>query len=98
MAEHTPGPWSSYSDDPPEVHNPTIHVEAPDWGDVATLGGGPLEIRQANAYLIAAAPELLAALRGMLDAWVKLGNDSPSMPGFEKTIAEVARAAIAKAT
>lgn len=44
-----------------------------------------------------AAPDLLAALEGMLDAWVKLGNDSPSMPGFEKTVAEVARAAIAKA-
>lgn len=64
QAKHTPGPWKGYRD-PHDVeagaHNPDIYVSADNWGDIATIGGGPLETREANARLIAAAPDLLAA-------------------------------------
>lgn len=69
---HTPGPWAVDSDDPSDV--------------VETVRGGMLlarayqigedktdweRARRANARLIAAAPELLEALKAVRSAWLK---------------------------
>ena len=92
-AKHTPGPWRS-------VGSSTIYIEARlryGWvQEVCSVGPteadkGYGEQQQANARLIAAAPELLGALIELADcgaeAW---GEDRPCV--------RIARAAIAKAT
>ena len=92
---HTPGPWA--------VDNQYIH--GPDgirFLAVAGDGAG-----QANARLIASAPELLAALEATeakltqaARAFYGAGNAKALREAFEgwRTTAEAARAAIAKAT
>ena len=71
---HTPGPWKYTTS--PEGWSYTIHIhQAPDatptqgWSDVGyiiqTCRGEDQAIQEANARLIAAAPELLAALQGL---------------------------------
>ena len=101
-AKHTPGPWLT---DRNNVHTGQIatvyHCIGDDWIEIWTdkwaetgLGEGEQE---ANARLIAAAPELLDALRGMLaldDEHHQRGH------GDDDVCSEVqaARAAIAKAT
>ena len=86
MSAHTPGPWT---------------VVAIDWGET---GNARLELKEiqrtgmADARLIAAAPDLLAALQALvaeLDGPGKpYSSDSYAPPQFIET----ARAAIAKAT
>ncbi len=57
--KHTPGPWSARK----AAHGP-IDILAADGRDIVTLyGGGVDEAPADNARLIAAAPELLEALR-----------------------------------
>lgn len=90
MNAHTPGPWFiSYTHD----GNTEIAIDdAPgingqrDYDLVTVTHGDPDELR-ANARLIAAAPELLAALEHVLDR--------ATMPGF---LRDKVKAAIAKAT
>ena len=84
--KHTPGPWS-YNRDEGGCHGHVISTsdyivaELPDFGD------GAAPHTEANARLIAAAPELLDALK------VAIATSDPSQ---HKWVAE-ARAAIAKA-
>lgn len=90
---HTPGPWNA--------------APAPRLGFVAwtdALGDLPNtgEEGDANARLIAAAPDLLAALRALVgdfDDWgdVQQGEDGPDGEIVYPTI-DAARAAIAQAT
>lgn len=86
--QHTPGPWTVDS------QRPDLSRELCVWaGDVivaeATQDHNTPEQAQANACLIAAAPDLLATLRHIeAEAGISLDYD---------TIAEVAQAAIAKA-
>ena len=61
MSKHTPGPWKQYgqevfSDD----KNETFICNTPEWLDDPSY-----DEQIANARLIAAAPELLAALKAM---------------------------------
>ena len=95
--KHTPGPWEIDTDTrPAEIC--TIHGVTPQgedgqgWvyvrGALGRWDDTPKE-RMANARLIAAAPDLLAALDALL---LDIGGAS-SLPG-----AVMARAAIAKAT
>ena len=96
-AKHTPGPWFTHRDG-----FSSVYVEA-------RVGGGMLQEvaccgptnegsdqQEANARLIAAAPELLDALRGLL------ALEEENLRGYDDidVCAEVqfARAAIAKAT
>lgn len=62
MAEHTPGPWSL-------TQGPSITVKGADECDVAFIvrwqRNGGVDI--ANGHLIEAAPDLLAALKALLD-------------------------------
>ena len=68
-SKHTPGPWTAikatYSDD--RGTNDFWHVAYTDRGKTWSMKTAGDEGR-ANAYLIAAAPALLAACKAMLDA------------------------------
>lgn len=87
-AAHTPGPWSCYLND--EQGFDVYQDDGSGNGDgVPCLPGDPQS--SANAHLIAAAPELLSALEGLLpEGWGDGTMDH--MPGVL-----AARAAIAKA-
>lgn len=93
-AQHTPGPWtvtrtreiSAPTPQDSPVILPTITI-CEVWS-----GGAGIEGADANARLIAAAPDLLAFAKSLIDAWESDGMPPP----YE--IAKAARAAIAKAT
>ena len=95
--KHTPGPWRvvNYQDknDVPRVVS--------DKGGIAVLcinrylgEAGPSKQEQINAALIAAAPELLEALKAMVAIWE--GPRELAALRFAKSVID-ARAAIAKA-
>lgn len=93
MNTHTPGPWSySKSTDgwsyTINIHQAENAEYTPDWSDVAfcTCKGERQGIQEANARLIAAAPDLLAALELIMES-------------YDLNLDEInaARAAIAKA-
>lgn len=95
QAKHTPGPWGI------ETEHALITIGASGAGKIAcvfqtVLAGDP----KANARLIAAAPELLAALKETLetlgDIADKLAHGSPMRNDLEAQYAAI-RAAIAKA-
>ena len=90
MSAHTPGPWIVEARSNKRGQQLPPRVTADGRGEiVATLGC--FSTRGANAHLIAAAPDLLDALRGMLGM-------GPSNGGVFTQKAEViARAAIEKA-
>ena len=85
-AKHTPGPWKiDYG------YNRSINFIGPCVPD-QYAGSSWLRVTEANARLIAAAPELLDALKGMLEVFgdeFGMGNSS---------VCDDARAAITKAT
>lgn len=88
---HTPGPWTA--DDEISSLSSTVSVYAN--GPIVYVkdnGAGPIN-QMANARLIAAAPELLEALREMLES-----DNVPSGCIDHGAIERKARAAIAKAT
>jgi len=98
--KHTPGPWETK---PEECDKPYIRIRGTRLGSrykVANaitpvydgVGAREAEETRANARLIAAAPELLEALRGLM----KLDEDLCSEGAIEAL--DKARAAIAKAT
>lgn len=106
MSGHTPGPWTV------ERHSGAYHVHYGEEGNGAECCAvhyasgvhADRERAEADAALIASAPELLAALRAMLAAVEsEHGADflpfSASFPGFEEANAAVlaARSAIARA-
>lgn len=85
--KHTPGPWRTH-DVQPEIWTRQV------WTDeshgsvmIATTGGVD---KEANARLIAAAPELLAALKALVE-WAAFTG------GWEAPCWDDARAAIKKA-
>jgi len=98
---HTPGPWvvggaSGNEGEAREIvaASRTIAWSASTWdedeGDVVT------EEDDANAHLIAAAPDLLAALRDCRD-WLVAICDSNNLEATERIYIEAATAAIEKA-
>lgn len=102
--KHTPGPWKyssweQFGDTRFYVSQKEGAPYTPNYSDVAsliseTVSGERVAIQEANARLIAAAPELLAALH---DCLAFLENDCPlDLPCAPEIRA--ARAAIAKAT
>lgn len=62
MSEHTPGPWTLC--DRHIIVTPETHHYCTMVADCAVGGAGGKE-QAANARLVAAAPEMLAALRGL---------------------------------
>jgi hypothetical protein len=93
--KHTPGPWGPLTLLPDNLE---IGIDYPDGDDrdhyLATVTCGDPDELQANAQLIAAAPELLAAL-----AWIdRLVSRDEGCDGDDlEAISVKARAAIAKA-
>ena len=97
MSKHTPGPWVV-------VGNLTKYVEARLVGgliqEVAACGPtaadeGYGQQQEANASLIAAAPDLLAALQDVDALWVHHSiahGDGKISPLHEKVIAAIAKA------
>jgi len=109
--KHTPGPWeasSVYLDNEPNRY----YVHQAGWGgrNVADCGlavGGEWDVNEANARLIASAPDLLKALQSFVDdveaAYPHpedLAEDSQHDCGWPDLFDtyQHARAAIAKAT
>ena len=89
MSKHTPGPWFANSGG--QVWSDRLNRPANALADVYSCTAnerGQDEERNANARLIAAAPEMLEALRAALPGLESEGFDS----------AEIVRVAIAKAT
>jgi hypothetical protein len=87
--KHTPGPWTVIGR---ELHGPddsgVIVARIPEWGKLAdTADPGPN-----NARLIAAAPDLLAALRALLRDCERLGFEGRNTA----RIKQQARAALAR--
>lgn len=98
MTQHTPGPWFA------EFNGTYWEV----WsnGDFGRIGDacassasrpehGSLELGEANARLMAAAPDLLAACKGLLDAIHDSMTHAAQAAHAEQI--DAARAAIAKA-
>lgn len=76
---HTPAPWDDASNYP---NVPSVRIFARTHY-IATVGSSddPKEVTEANARLIAAAPELLAALKSVVSAYTlptKCPHDSES--------------------
>lgn len=98
ITAHTPGPWR-IGDAGHTVFGPKTALTSPVsivtlWQRTPNCGR---EERQANAHLIAASPELLAALVEALP-WVEAQLDDPvNKPGSVQAVANRIRAAIAKA-
>lgn len=98
MSEHTPGPWTIFADKGAAVC--ILPAERP--GEVCSFEGRGGPEREADARLIAAAPELLEACKLYWNA-VDLMNDGPDdsdvalASGWFQKAQTIARAAIAKA-
>lgn len=90
MAKHTPGPWTFNGGD----DAPILHIYAPDDKHLFH-GDRSLAEQEANARLIAAAPEMLEALQAVADR-CNGGIDSTDQETGE-TFRALISAAIAKA-
>lgn len=100
--KHTPGPWRHHLG---RGSNPRFHIQNQGGYQIAstvTLVMHRLAVeentqREANARLIAAAPELLEALQGMVDSYGQAACEciDPHVPGHCPCC--IARAVIAKA-
>ena len=67
MKLHTPGPWARIIADGYTVRHPQIYSDTGPIANATWLGDGRVDELNANARLIAAAPDLLAALEALLD-------------------------------
>jgi len=97
-AKFTPGPWVYAESGPGQKVTTVAHCARFVIGLACSIPGGnyrdgnPCGDEEADARLIAAAPELLEALRAMTERW------EPDTEGADRRMWENARAAIAKAT
>lgn len=96
---HTPGPWRFRHSS--ECNRPLGWIDSRTNNSLVELRGTSAEGRkdfEGNARLIAAAPELLAALKTMTDDFVGLaGHTKTTLAGCYQQSVNEARAAIAKA-
>lgn len=92
--KHTPGPWMPHGGKPRDGYCFIGDATPTGWPVALVSDRVATGEAEANARLIAAAPELLAALQAMVDNYVDTyGDEGDDAPGSIKT----ARAAIAKA-
>ena len=92
---HTPGPWAR-NIKPATKYNTIFAGRNTHVARLEVYGLDPAEV-EANCDLIAAAPDLLAALEAA-DKWVAMYHDLPGHDAASKCMSAVIRAAIAKAT
>jgi hypothetical protein len=90
MGEHTPGPWYYVKDNKNRF---SIYAKDVDGTIKPITGWGRITQNEANACLIAAAPELLEALEVLL-AWANIQDHHSEQA---RQIRDKAGAAIAKA-
>lgn len=103
-AKYTPGPWelNGMAIEIPDRFNVGMTATLARIYDERDIALDPAEIR-ANAHLIAAAPELLEALKDFVNASIKFASCDPDIVGFldsqkqfddsvEKTVAVIAKA------
>ena len=92
--KHTPGPWQWT-----QHFDPTISIYKDGFGQIARLYDSSAGTGKANARLIAAAPDLLEALQGILGYFDSGDGVSVSQATIKAGSGEIkaARAAIAKA-
>ncbi len=95
MTKHTAAPW--HIGTPPPNGEQAIGAQNGMMVAIATTGVGMKEETLANARLIAAAPELLEALKEMCSYTAEL-NPNQGFDGFDDCAVNKARAAIVKAT
>jgi hypothetical protein len=96
--KHTPGPWIVHDHAPASVWAGDEHVATCNWWiDPAAIQEGEPDYRvksatkrEANARLIAAAPDMLEAMKNLLDLFDPYGPEA-------QRAAKQARAVIAKA-
>jgi hypothetical protein len=90
MAKHTPGPWS-LNDDASHPWVVECQTNIPGHlGEVCKVGYLP------NARLIAAAPDMLEALRNLLSLFEAIdGGDNDDAPEFIAARAALAKAGVA---
>jgi len=89
-SKHTPGQWVIANSD---AYNTVVIAQGAEICTVIEHQGGD---RKANARLIAAAPELLAALRGAMERWGDvIGSQDHDFE--DAAVLSRARAAIARA-
>jgi hypothetical protein len=103
--KHTPGPWSLDPRSPGDVETPAgvqiaFGLAASQVGEEWHIKGPcpPDDEAEANARLIAASPDLLEALRGLLEAYLVHEGHSYCDLGTDDDAVSRARTAIAKAT
>ena len=91
MSQHTHGPWY-WADNVPDAPKNYFAIVDADGFTIAE----PSPMGHANARLIAAAPDLLAAVQALDDAFSHYCDGDPSPE--EWAALQAARAAVAKAT
>ena len=84
--DFTPGPWRQTGTNVRTKDGGLICTAANHWADTTTPGGE----KEANARLIAAAPELLAALEWIVDDWERATERT--LPDDHETKAAIAKA------
>lgn len=93
-AKHTPGPWIGFIDP-----NSFDILAAGRPGMIASCPRGDGHDADANARLIAAAPDMLAALYKIAQGGSIVCTDWPASPAIDReTMCGLARATILKAT
>ena len=90
-AQHTPGPWSVGG--PMATPAGTVSIDSPHGSSVAFVTVDDLDGSEGNVHLIAAAPDLLAALKEIMGVW--RGTMSNAQTLVE--IRAIVKSAIAKA-
>lgn len=94
MSGHTPGPWGARPTDPSEAVDFWWLVSR-DNRDIGAINGSATDpVAQANARLIAAAPDLLEALVGLLAVTDYIDKPTGKIGRAKR---DAARAAISKA-
>lgn len=82
--DYTPGPWGATEDAPIIIHGGDLRGIAHVIGK--TMGEAETKKAIANARLIAAAPQMLEALQGLIklidDGWLIRNTEEDHKPGF----------------
>ncbi len=102
MTQHTPGPWSSQSVTSVNERGVFVYkrIVSPQGKTIVSDRGYIGDNAEANARLIAAAPELLKTLKDAhewIDAQIMTAN-SDQMTEHDEKVRDKAEASIAKAT
>ena len=101
MSEHTAGPWKIDKAARALRNAGTVEINAHDWDALAVVYVRtvcePSSEGEANARLIAAAPDLLESLQNIAEYWNQDQNEAAMADACWHAI-HTARAAIAKAT